>query len=850
MEAQSEDVNSRGVAGSLNVIFNQTLQGHEDSVMVVRWNPVHLKAATVDVSGVLIVWKLNEGTWIEDFSTGRQKSAVRDVKWSHDGEKLFMLHEEGEMAMISVAGRRLWSRDTSVKPVSSVFSPDSKLILVVLEIGSIVLYDYLGNFMASISDFGPMVKLNTGLIVKVRWYQGDNDEDDRHLAMLFQKNKLIFLRHERDTDPIVVQVAMKISCMEWNNAGTAIAVGGKMEMNETGADALILSIYNTKGQHLRSLNFSGTSLHDISWQQHDLRLALSVDSFIYIATCRADYKSTYSTKGNSEGTIIYFRPVPNRKTSGSLYFWNLRVNEIYQRTVNNLAILTSEGEFCLFVSSNKTNKGKKNTSAFICDSIGTTLWTKVLDFMPQKAVINREKAIFLNEDGYHVHIWSFRSSGKNVFLNSGKDYVFNVDFLRLGTVAPIIEWPSPAVLQQSGNGIATLTLKDNIMLLARQDGMINQISCRDLFHLADHYYFRDQRYPSATFIALNSDCTKFSVIDTAGICRIARLDAFTIAKQIGNVSSMAKKSEANSSVIPFELKDTWDFLWSEDDPEMFVVMEKTRLFLYRGFEPEEPVQTSGYLHRLRQSDVALIHLDELLPVEFPELSHIQIVNSSIISAARKLIERDLKDSFDFLMRKPEPNGWNLLAETALAKEEYELSMKSYAQTKNYSAMKFLQRLLSIEDRRKRKAEALVWLGKLEDAEKQYLDMDRKDLAIEMWSRNGKFDRVQNLIESTPNKHVTAAMEHDLAHYFYALQDYESALRHLETSKELIEVCGVISDLDKLAHLVNTSEVDDGDGVVDSAVRLLNQTGMAKSTLGYFLKTSIFICLILFLNLGS
>jgi hypothetical protein len=39
----------------------------------------------------------------------------------------------------------------------------------------------------------------------------------------------------------------------------------------------------------------------------------------------------------------------------------------------------------------------------------------------------------------------------------------------------------------------------------------------------------------------------------------------------------------------FERKDVWDMRWADDDPELFALMEKTRMYIFRGLVAEEPV---------------------------------------------------------------------------------------------------------------------------------------------------------------------------------------------------------------------------------------------------------------------
>ena len=38
--------------------------------------------------------------------------------------------------------------------------------------------------------------------------------------------------------------------------------------------------------------------------------------------------------------------------------------------------------------------------------------------------------------------------------------------------------------------------------------------------------------------------------------------------------------------LPVERKDVWDLCWADDNPNMFAMMEKTRMYIFRGLDPE------------------------------------------------------------------------------------------------------------------------------------------------------------------------------------------------------------------------------------------------------------------------
>lgn len=49
----------------------------------------------------------------------------------------------------------------------------------------------------------------------------------------------------------------------------------------------------------------------------------------------------------------------------------------------------------------------------------------------------------------------------------------------------------------------------------------------------------------------------------------------------------------------FERKDVWDMKWANDNPDLFSMMEKTRMYVFRNLDPEV-TDTHFYIHSLLQ----------------------------------------------------------------------------------------------------------------------------------------------------------------------------------------------------------------------------------------------------------
>ena len=73
---------SKGMAAPSNLSMNQTLEGHNGSVMCVCWNENYRKLTTSDQYGLIIVWMLHKGMWFEEMINNRNKSTVRGMKWT------------------------------------------------------------------------------------------------------------------------------------------------------------------------------------------------------------------------------------------------------------------------------------------------------------------------------------------------------------------------------------------------------------------------------------------------------------------------------------------------------------------------------------------------------------------------------------------------------------------------------------------------------------------------------------------------------------------------------------------------------------------------------------------------
>lgn len=68
-----------------------------------------------------------------------------------------------------------------------------------------------------------------------------------------------------------------------------------------------------------------------------------------------------------------------------------------------------------------------------------------------------------------------------------------------------------------------------------------------------------------------------SVIDATGVLTLLELEPGTAV------------------VSGLERKDVWAMVWATDNPQLLAIMEKTRMYVFRGVDPEEPIPSVGYI---------------------------------------------------------------------------------------------------------------------------------------------------------------------------------------------------------------------------------------------------------------
>ncbi|KAI8616049.1 WD repeat-containing protein 35 [Chytriomyces sp. MP71] len=811
--------------GSSNLSMNQTLEGHTGAVIVSKWNEQHRKLTTSDQYGLIIVWILYKGMWYEEMINNRNKSVVADMEWSKDGQRICIIYEDGAVIVGSVDGNRIWGKELKQTNLSHVqWSPEGKNILFGLASGELHYYDATGTFLVIYVSFStsklPVYCSDNAATLKISamdWYNGSNGYVEPRapcLAIAFENGKIQIMRDDKDQAPLVLDTNMRFLNVKWNNYGSVLAVSGiQFARSSQGEEkeVSVVQFYDPFGQYLRSLKVPGKKITSLSWEHGGLRIALAVDSFIYFANIRPDYKwCFFANDVLAYGYQKYDQP------ETTICYWNTRTNERHHKLVSKLSLIAAHGDYCLLVS--KADDTGDNYILTVANSIGTAIETRQVHFAPKTAKITKTHVVVASADT--VFCWQFRMPPK-------KSGALEAELLGFRTTS---------------DPISCIAASDSILMISRQSGSFLQIAMQSIT-LETKYTIpiRPQ------FISLNCNSTRMALLDVAGVLKVLELGKRNAGGNTGSYITASSVVEGGK-LLEIERKDVWDIEWAHDNPESFAIMEKTRMFIFENNVAEEPVTCSGYICSFDNLQVKTVILDELFKVpETPSKDHILTLDARSLRDAKAVLTNvSLQDALNYVEENPHPRLWKLISDSALERLELGIAQKAFVRSSDYKGLQFIKKIEKYDDKAKQKAEVATYFGHIETAEKIYLEMDRKDLAIELRTQMGDWFRVVQLIKSggSGDDVMLENAWNSIGDYYYERQKWPQAITYYlqgRNTEKLIECHYMVEDypsLEKIIYtlaetsplLVNIADKFVTVGLCDQAVAAFIKAGDVKSAI--------------------
>uniref|UniRef100_A0A8B9YHE3 WD repeat-containing protein 35 n=1 Tax=Bos mutus grunniens TaxID=30521 RepID=A0A8B9YHE3_BOSMU len=812
LETQTDDTKLRGLAAPSNLSMNQTLEGHSGSVQIVTWNEQYQKLTTSDQNGLIIVWMLYKGSWYEEMINNRNKSVVRSMSWNADGQKICIVYEDGAVIVGSVDGNRIWGKDLKgVQLCHVAWSADSKALLFGMANGEIHIYDNQGNFMVKMK-MNCLVNVTGAVsIAGIHWYHGTEgyvEPDCPCLAICFDNGRCQIMRHENDQNPVLIDTGMYVVSIQWNHTGSVLAVAGSQKVITQDKDVNTVQFYTPFGEHLGTLMVPGKQMSALSWEGGGLKIALTVDSYIYFANIRPDYKWGYCSN-----TVVYAYTRRDRPEY-CVTFWDTKNNDKYVKYVKSLISITTCGDFCILATKADENHPQEENEMetfgamfvlVLCNSIGTPLDPKYIDLVPLFVTMTKTHVIAASKEAFYI--WQYRVAKKLTALEinqitrsrkEGRERIYHVDDTPSGSLDGVLDYSK--AIQGTRDPICAITASDKTLIVSRESGTFQRYSLPNV-GLIQKYSLNCQAYQ----LSLNCNSSRLAVIDILGVLTFFDLDA-RVTDSTGQ--------QVVGELLKLERKDVWDMKWAKDNPDLFAVMEKTRMYVFRNLDPENP--------------------------EYPNKDYIINFEIRSLRDSRALIEKvGIEDASQFIEDNPHPRLWRLLAEAALQKLDLHTAEQAFVRCKDYQGIKFVKRLGNLQSEPMKQAEVAAYFGRFEEAERMYLDMDRRDLAISLRLKLGDWFRVLQLLKTGSGDADDSLLEqahNAIGDYFADRQKRLNAIQYYvqgRNQERLAECYYMLEDYVGLENLA--SSLPENHKLLPEIAQMFVRVGMCEQAVTAFLK---------------
>lgn len=858
LESSSEAPAKTGGAQS-NLSMNQTLEGHQGNIMVITWNANFRKLTTSDQNGLIIVWMLHRGIWFEEMINNRNRSVVRDMKWSSDCQKVCIIYEDGAVIVGTVDGQRLWGKEIKTQLAFVEWSPDGKNILFCTLSGEVHVYDTEGIYSHRV----PIYCLDNGTegsvaIAGIDWYSGFVGADNQipTLCVGFENGRVQIMRSDSDDKPVLIDTQLRCTGLKWDPNGTTVAVAGMQSQQQAGPgpdrEVGVVQFYAPTGQHLRTLRVPGSNLRSISWEGNGLRLALAVDSHIFFANIRPDYLWGYFSK-----TLVY-AVLKKERSEHVVVFWDTQSDEKYTKYIKHVTHIRSSDEYCVLVT--KADDASGQYIVIVCNDIGSPVDSKYLHIEPIHVAMTNSHVIVASEDV--VYIWMYRNSvTKQAHGQSDLAGIMGVNQKRRTEMMFHIDEsfaPGTGLHDKEGfvppnapaqDPIACIAATEHCFLIARDSGIVQRYS---LPHLSIEARFAIRCRPQV--LAANCDSTRMSVIDINGI-----LTLYDIEVRVGNrpglkgeVGEKKVASDAPGTQLDFERKDVWNMRWASDNPDLFAIMEKTRMYIIRGLQPEEPVLSSAYICAFRDLQIQSVLIDEvIMNPEGPRKDVLLDFETKSLRDTRDILTKvsNLKDAFNYVDDNPHPRLWRLLAEAALDQLDFTVAEKAFVRFEDYQGLQFVKRLRLLDDKVKQKAEVAAYFQRFDEAEALYREIERKDLAIDLRVRLGDWFRVIQLAHGG-NEDLLQQAWSSIGDYYADRGKWSNAAQYYakaQNNNALVDTYYFLEDYDSLERLI--TYLPEGSPLLMDIGNKFSLVGLCEQSVAAYtrygdVKTAVDMCVML------
>ncbi|VDN93551.1 unnamed protein product, partial [Brugia pahangi] len=688
---------------------------------------------------------------------------------------LFLL---GQAIVGSVDGNRLWNKNVASNLVTLCWSGDSSLVLFGLIDGEIQSYDATGVF-----------------IYKLRMACIENVELETAL-----------------NNPVIIKIPnMIISKARWSSDGSMIAICGLQTDLED--EKCMIHFITAYGEPLRNLLVPGQAITDISWEGDGLRLCAAVDSHLFFANIRLDYKWAYCGH-----TVIYSYERMESKEH-CVVFFQTKLEEAYLQYVKPIVALASSNEHCILITRVENQIGQYLMQ--ICNGIGTTIDSKYINLEPKYVAMNDSEVVIANNLSFTI--WQYnipcvinREINVNVDDSMTNDqklyYVDENDEIDV-TSSNIMR----GRIQRQRDEICAIGISKEFILVCRNSGVANYYSLPEI---------------------------KLQSVLNLG-CRVEKLELNCNGTRIAALTAKGLKLfELRDNIVVslyLERTDAWNIKWDSEKDDTIAVMEKARLYVIRNKEIEEPIINNGYICSFKNLIVRTVLLDELMKnPDTPHKSFIIDVEIKLLRNAKNLLEKmKIDEATAFIEKNNHPKLWALLAEVALKRLDTVIAEHAFIMLKDYAGIQLIKRIGNLQNDEFKKAEVATFYGRIDEAEKIYMENDRRDLALELREKMNDWFRIVEILQQSKqpgdDELLMKAWNH-VGDYYAERQKWKQAESYYEKGenhKQLIRCYLMDDNYDKLELLAK--RLPDGDKLIAEIGEIFLSAGLCEQAVECFVR---------------
>jgi len=484
-------------------------------------------------------------------------------------------------------------------------------------------------------------------------------------------------------------------------------------------------------------------------------------------------------------------------------------------------------QYCVILT---RNHEAEHSSVLLCNSIGSPIETKVIPFEGEFLSISNTFIVVTSKT--MVYIWNFkeRATKNGSGTNSGSENIRSL--LEDESTFHIDDKPSRSYNKtqisdkKTTNPISCICVSDSILLIGRENGTIHKYS---LPHLKKEGSKSINGKPVK--ITMNCKSNTAASIDVHGLFKV-----FSIQSERNVLDKTG-----NKSTLLLERKDVWDMKWSSDDPNLLAVMEKNRMYVFRNFQPEEPITSTADLCHFDNLEIKSVKIDELL--KSPDTPHFELVVDHHTKALRDVQEvlnrASITDAYSFIMDNSHPRLWKLLAEHSLQNLNFVMADKAFVQCADFHGIQFVKQLQSLDNKKLQQAEVCVFFKKFNEAERIYLECERPDLAIDLRMKFGNWFKVEKLLQNGGgNDEMLIQSWNKMGDYYSDRQMLTKAVQYYAQAKnteQLIECLYSLEDYSALTKLIHT--LPEGHDLLQTIGAKLMSVGICNDAVKAFVKSS-------------